>query len=52
MARPDRAKRTMPAEDPTGRRPPAQPKLPNSYDGAGKTQKVRLATRDPRRQGG
>ena len=45
-------KTTMPPPDPTGRRPPAQPKMPNTAPPQGKVRKIRLATRDPRRRGG
>jgi hypothetical protein len=53
MPRP--ANRTMPAADPTGRRPPAQPRMPSQTTpppGGGPIRKVRVTGRDPRRKGG
>jgi hypothetical protein len=46
------ANRTVPTKDETGRRPPAQPKIPvqrTAPPGAGPVRRVKLATRDPRR---
>jgi hypothetical protein len=45
------ANRTMPAEDPTGRRPPAQPKAPadrSTPPGGGRPRPVKVTGRDPR----
>jgi hypothetical protein len=43
---------TMPTKDNDGRKPPAQPKIPNQRPAQPKAQKIKLATRDPRRRGG
>jgi hypothetical protein len=39
---------TMPTPDPTGRRPPAQPKMPTHRPAQGQVRKLTLAKRDPR----
>jgi hypothetical protein len=47
------ANRTMPAADPTGRRPPKQAApARNRAPSLGTTRPVKLATRDPRRKRG
>jgi hypothetical protein len=45
---------TMPAKDDTGRRPPKQAKVQNltPRGSGGRTTRVKLATRDPRRARG
>lgn len=49
------ANRTMPAADPTGRRPPKQAapaRNQSPVPGAGPIRKVKVTGRDPRRRGG
>jgi hypothetical protein len=43
---------TMPTPDPTGRRPPAQPKMPTSRPAQPKARRLSLPERDPRRKRG
>jgi hypothetical protein len=46
------AKTTMPAQDSTGRKPPAQPRMPNSRPAQPPAKRLAMPTRDPRRKRG
>jgi hypothetical protein len=46
------ANRVVPDKDETGRRPPSQPRMPNTKAQGAPARKIKLATRDPRRKSG